>query len=223
MLARQAVLLTSSESVHPTQLLSRQQSTPVSPFSCNTYGPPRKCCKQKTYGRTKSFKCNTYRKQGGGGVMVNELISKKAPFNELPCFHAIAHSFPQWQLLRCFLFNSFRTLSVATGGAGWSSPISHSPLCKPSSPLCLGGIFSRHCSVLPTFNFQLPTFPQSPLTSPATISHAWLANASASISSPISTGAKKSPAPFASLRIPPCPSRRMTNTVGSKLAQDTAK
>ncbi len=161
--------------------------------------------------------------RGEGGVMVNELISKKAPFNELPCFHAIAHSFPQWQLLRCFLFNSFRTLSVATGGAGWSSAISHSPLCKPSAPLCLGGIFSRHCSVLPTFNFQLPTFPQSPLTSPATISHAWLANASASISSPISTGAKKSPAPFASLRIPPCPSRRMTNTVGSKLAQDTAK
>src|SRR6266481_8413531 len=67
MLARQAVLLTSSESIHPTQLLSRQQSTPVSPFSCNTCGPPRKCCKQKTYGRTKSFKCNTYRKQGGGG------------------------------------------------------------------------------------------------------------------------------------------------------------
>src|SRR6266481_5596961 len=62
MLARQAVLLTSSESVHPTQLLFRQQSTPVSPFSCNTYGPPRKCCKQKTYGRTKSFRCNRVEK-----------------------------------------------------------------------------------------------------------------------------------------------------------------
>jgi len=36
-------------------------------FSCNTYGFPRKCCKQKTYGRANSFRCNTYKKQGGGG------------------------------------------------------------------------------------------------------------------------------------------------------------
>src|SRR6266481_3210632 len=33
MLARQVVLLTSSESFHPTQLLSRQRSTPVSPLT----------------------------------------------------------------------------------------------------------------------------------------------------------------------------------------------
>jgi hypothetical protein len=36
-------------------------------FSCNTYGFPRKCCKQKTYRRANSFRCNTYKKQGGGG------------------------------------------------------------------------------------------------------------------------------------------------------------
>src|SRR5258708_25440444 len=35
-------------------------------FSCNTYGSPRKCCKQKTYGRDNSFSCNTYKKVGGG-------------------------------------------------------------------------------------------------------------------------------------------------------------
>src|SRR6266852_6863437 len=34
-------------------------------FRCNTYRPPRKCCKQKTYASAKSFRCNTYRKQGG--------------------------------------------------------------------------------------------------------------------------------------------------------------
>ncbi len=34
-------------------------------FSCNTCGPPGKCCKQGTYGRAKSFGCNIYRKQGG--------------------------------------------------------------------------------------------------------------------------------------------------------------
>ena len=35
-------------------------------FSRNTYGSPRKCCKQKTYGMAKPFRCNTYKKQGVG-------------------------------------------------------------------------------------------------------------------------------------------------------------
>jgi len=37
-------------------------------FSCNTYGFPRKCCKQKTYGLAKPFRCNTYKKQEGTSV-----------------------------------------------------------------------------------------------------------------------------------------------------------
>ncbi len=36
----------------------------LSPFRINTYRPPRKCCKQKTYRMTKSFRCNTYKKPG---------------------------------------------------------------------------------------------------------------------------------------------------------------
>src|SRR5882724_7733102 len=40
------------------------------PFSCNTYGPPRKCCKQKTYRMVNSCRCNTYKKQGGVGGAV---------------------------------------------------------------------------------------------------------------------------------------------------------
>src|SRR5260370_21557705 len=35
-------------------------------FSCNTYESPRKCCKQGTYGIAKPFRCNTYKKHGGG-------------------------------------------------------------------------------------------------------------------------------------------------------------
>ena len=27
------------------------KSSPPNPFSCNTYGSPRKCCKQKTYAQ----------------------------------------------------------------------------------------------------------------------------------------------------------------------------
>src|SRR5437899_3928724 len=35
-------------------------------FTCNTYGRPRKRCKQKTYGLPKSFSCNIYKIQGVG-------------------------------------------------------------------------------------------------------------------------------------------------------------
>jgi hypothetical protein len=35
-------------------------------FSGNTYGSPRKCCKQKSCTISKSFSYNTYRKQGVG-------------------------------------------------------------------------------------------------------------------------------------------------------------
>src|SRR5712664_271696 len=46
---------------------------PRKSFSCNTYGPPRKCCKQKTYSRAKPFRCNTYKKQGEECVMATTI------------------------------------------------------------------------------------------------------------------------------------------------------
>src|SRR6266852_6203319 len=46
-------------------------------FRCNTYGSPRKCCKQKTYGQAKPFRCNTYKKPGGGGRGVAVPFLKK--------------------------------------------------------------------------------------------------------------------------------------------------
>ena len=41
-----------------------QPLRPPKSFSCNTYGSPRKCCKQKTYGLAKPFRCNIYKIQG---------------------------------------------------------------------------------------------------------------------------------------------------------------
>src|SRR5882724_2926717 len=38
-------------------------------FRCNTYEPPRKCGKQRTYRRPKSFRCNTYKKHRGEGLL----------------------------------------------------------------------------------------------------------------------------------------------------------
>jgi len=37
-------------------------------FSCNTYGSPRKCCKQKTCCLSKSFRCNTYKNPRGAST-----------------------------------------------------------------------------------------------------------------------------------------------------------
>src|SRR5229473_5306759 len=68
MLARHAVLLTAPEA--EPRLLRLASCTILVQrkfFSCNTYGFPRKCCRQKTYGMAKFFRCNIYKKQGGGG------------------------------------------------------------------------------------------------------------------------------------------------------------
>ena len=42
-----------------------QMSDLTKSFVCNIYGPSRKCCKHRTYKDIKSFRCNTYKKQGG--------------------------------------------------------------------------------------------------------------------------------------------------------------
>ena len=64
MAARQAVLLTPPKSPHPKALPFCQQSAPITPLSATLTRPPSKCCKQKTCSIPKSFKCNTYKKQG---------------------------------------------------------------------------------------------------------------------------------------------------------------
>ena len=52
-------------------------------FVCNTYGPSRKCCKHRTYRDIKSFRCNTYKKQGVGSVIVNQ-ESDEDSYSERP-------------------------------------------------------------------------------------------------------------------------------------------
>src|SRR5260370_23204842 len=51
------------------------------PFRCNTYGPPRMCCKQKTCAVLKSLRCNTYKKQGGGQGCYFAALCPKCPRN----------------------------------------------------------------------------------------------------------------------------------------------
>jgi hypothetical protein len=70
---------------------------PSKSFSYNTYRPPRKCCKQKTYSLAKSFSCNTYTKQGvGPSLGVRGSRSDMQTLNAFPTyplsFQTIAHS-----------------------------------------------------------------------------------------------------------------------------------
>jgi hypothetical protein len=56
-------------------------------FRSTTYGLPRKCKKQKTYGKVKPFRCNTYRKHGGGGTVHRHEVAGIYPLVEecQPC------------------------------------------------------------------------------------------------------------------------------------------
>jgi hypothetical protein len=71
-------------------------------FSCNTYEPPRKCCKQKTYPEAKSFSCNTYKKPGEGGRLwltrfpIRKCLEEHRDEGSLSCqgaIYALASSF----------------------------------------------------------------------------------------------------------------------------------
>jgi hypothetical protein len=54
-------------------------------FSCNTYRPLRKCCKQKIYTKPNSFRCNTYKKPGRG---VSALLLNVPTFKRSNAFSA---------------------------------------------------------------------------------------------------------------------------------------
>src|SRR5260370_39561403 len=86
---------------------------------------------------------------------------------------------------------------------------------------CMGSFPFRNPSPATCFGLSLVTSHGSPVTSPATLFHPWLPNASANIFSPISTGAKRSRAPSAFHRTPPCRSRTTINIAGSKSAPAT--
>jgi len=100
---------------------------PRKSFSRNTYETPRKCCKQKTYAKAKSFRCNTYKKQGVGvpGIqppqppLVHQIIcgSFFSCIYELPIFHLLSFDIHSWNggctPLRLHFLPSCATMSAA--------------------------------------------------------------------------------------------------------------
>src|SRR5260370_11674669 len=86
-------------------------------FSCNTYGPPRKCCKQKTYALAKPFRCNTYKKHRGVGLLWLTRNSSNLTCSS-PLFSAA--------LSQCFLPTVESAATYAVSSDKRSSPASHS-------------------------------------------------------------------------------------------------
>ncbi len=151
------------------------------------------------------FTINTYGKQGGWGAcrLLPNTPPAARPETQALSFQILAHSFALTK--------------------------KSTPLSSIASALFAqntrGGVSLR----LPLFSPFLTSLPIYFLTSRRASRAAcytvlpWLANASASTSSPISTGARRSRAPFAFRRIPPLRFRGRTNIAGSKLVRDTAR
>ncbi len=73
MLARQVVLLTSSESFHPTQLPSRQQSTAVNPLAATLMDFPASVANKRLTSGLSPLDATLTKNRGWGSVIVNQL------------------------------------------------------------------------------------------------------------------------------------------------------
>ncbi len=118
-------------------------------FSRNTYRSPRKCCKQKTYGMAKPFRCNTYKKQGGASFKPRVFLFLRRSLSLLfSLFAPRAKANP-------FLSSDLRTLSknsrVYPNNSHFRNhpPIEHPPFFSITSvepifqPFCFDGLPSN--------------------------------------------------------------------------------
>src|SRR5260370_10768171 len=102
---------------HPIPVAFSPTHRPRKFFRCNTYVFPRIWCKQKSYGRAKSFRCNTYKKHGGGGLSFPFWISSLRTGHRRPrSFFSCTYALPILQLL------SFHTHACNGGGDPPSPP-----------------------------------------------------------------------------------------------------
>jgi hypothetical protein len=83
---------------------------PHKSFIRNTYRPPRKCCKQKTYIKSKSFRCNTYKKHGGPRLLRLFNFSIFQLFNDFPprVFNCL-RTLPSYVSCKSFACHSYET------------------------------------------------------------------------------------------------------------------
>ena len=125
-------------------------------FSCNIYGSSRKCCKQKTYGPAKSFRCNIYKKHGVGvPVMVNQISDEEICPEEYGDGGPLFASDKDSWLER-------RALSASPGPVGTVNLPRAVPLDSRFLPL-IGRSLRTGPGRLSKASFQLSTFDCEPL------------------------------------------------------------
>src|SRR6267378_2228111 len=163
-------------------------------------------------------------KYGGGVSNSPARLSLQAGTHPFPCPLSPLFSYSCALSYTTALAQLFSSQSVTHSfhrdGGCTLSPHLGSRHSTPIVTLCVQRSF------LPTSlpRYLLTSFHLGALRAPlATLFPAWLANASANIFSPISTGAKRSRALFASRHIQPFRSRATISTAGSKLVRGTVK
>src|SRR5258708_7010500 len=150
----------------------------------------------------KLFRINTYEKRGGKG-------RKRARFAQFWCNATPFRINTSKSVSKQTTLSPFRMNTYEKTGEGAGSP---QTVNNPRAPRLRAILLSS----LP--RYLLTSLPPGPHRAPlATLFPPWLANASANTSSPISTGAKRSRAPFAFRRILLFRSLTTTSIAGSRL------
>src|SRR5437660_9455957 len=129
--ALRALRPTVTNSAYFSPLLSGRQFTPLTSLAATLMDCPRKCCKHKTYGTAKSFRCNTYKKPGLEGSLPNLERLARIGHEDSPSYSSsfFSHScalFCTRQKLNSLLFMCFRTLCAKPPGVGYPCD-SHQP------------------------------------------------------------------------------------------------
>src|SRR6266850_123726 len=107
-----------------------QTGRPRKSFTFNTCELSRKCGKQRTYRKPKSFRCNTYKKEGGGVLWLNQLPPVKIavlsfhPLMNCPLFPREKQSLSFHALTNCpFSIPFVLTFMHRMGGVGGSQAV----------------------------------------------------------------------------------------------------
>jgi hypothetical protein len=95
-------------------------------FRCNTCSPPRKCCKQKTYRKSKSCRCNTYKKHRGATPSISRRFLTVIPG---PAVFHLPYTLPRSVSCKPFACHSYEN----TGGVYQQFPFWNPPVTSHQS------------------------------------------------------------------------------------------
>ncbi len=154
MLARQVVLLTSSESFHPTQLPSRQQSTAENPLAATLMDFPASVANKRLTSGLSPLDATLTKNRGVGSVIVNQppLFSNVQTCLQgsfvLNCFHTLSFSVS----CNSFACHSYENCRVCTnnshsGTQAWK--IAAVKVCSSSPSTSHQSRFTSHKSAHP--------------------------------------------------------------------------